>query len=382
MRHTRGFTLVELMVAVAIGLVLLAGIATVFIAQRQVYTTASAQASIQNAENAIAAMVTPSIRSAGFAGCGSFNSAWNQSIITPSGGLAYNFTAPVQGYDAVAAMTSLNAPGSSSAADWSPALDSSLLGLPAPETPEKGSDVIAIAGTMPGTMPVSTTNGPGASGQLAVATLPYPSGTPSAIPAGTIAIVSNCAKAQFFLVFSQSSNSANNVVHVNWSETGNKQADFTTQFPVGSQFSLIQQVVYYVGQTPGGQSALYAAAMMNNQWQSLCVLFGTCPATGSGPQASFYAPQPLVPGVDNMQILYGVGQGGVSQQWVPASQVTNWNQVNAVRMGFLIEGPIGSATYESNPTAWPVLGTTVNVPRDTRLRHVYVMTISIRNATL
>lgn len=377
MRKTRGFTLVELMVAIAIGLVLLAGIATVFIAQRQVYSTASAQASIQNAENAIAAMVTPALRSAGFAGCGAFNSPSNQSVITGTTGLPYNFSAPIQGYDATASLTTLDAPPDTQASDWSPSLDSSLVGLP-----EKGSDVIAMAGTLPGTIPVSTTTGPGSSGQLAIAALPYPNGTPNAIPQHSIAVVSNCAKASFFITFSLSSDSNNLIVHVSSSSTSNKQAGFTTQFPVGSQFSLIQQVVYYVGRGPSGQSALYAAAMMNNQWQSLCVLFGTCPSTSNGNKSSVALPQPLVPGVDNMQILYGVGPNGVTQQWVPASSVTSWNQVNAVRMGYLIEGPVGSANYGSNPTVWNVLGTTVTVPRDTRLRHVYVMTTSIRNATL
>ena len=48
----------------------------------------------------------------------------------------------------------------------------------------------------------------------------------------------------------------------------------------------------------------------------------------------------------------------------------------------LLEGPLGSAPPGANPTSWPVLGTTVKVPPDTRLRHVYVITLSIRNATL
>jgi hypothetical protein len=139
--------------------------------------------------------------------------------------------------------------------------------------------------------------------------------------------------------------------------------------------------VFYVGYSAGGQSGLYGAVMMCGSWQSLSVLSTGC-SSGGGPKNSSSAPQPLVPGVDNMQILYGIGPGGVTQQWVPASLVSDWTQVNAVRMGFLVEGPIGSANFDSNPTAWNVLGTTVSVPRDTRLRHVYTMTISLRNATL
>lgn len=380
MRQTRGFTLVELMIAIAIGLVLLAGIATVFIAQRQIYSTASAQASIQNSENAIAAMVTPSIRSAGFAGCGAF--AHGGTIITSSGGLPYNFSAPVLGYDASGSgsggsvtLASLNAANNTSTGGWSPALDSSLAGLV-----EQGSDVIAMGGELPGTIPVGVTNIVGNSGQLTIQSQPFPSPSTATVQPGMIGAVSDCAKSTFFVIFSQAgANSLNLIIHHDQgSGTGsNKQADFVPNYPLGTQFVLMQQEVFYVGQSAGGQSALYGAVMMCGSWQSLAVL-----STGCAKNSTPVAPQPLVPGVDNLQVLYGFGPGGVTQQWVPASLITDWTQVNAVRMGFLIEGPIGSAAFGSNPTAWSVLGTTVNIPRDTRLRHVYVMTMSIRNATL
>ena len=385
MRHTRGFTLVELMIAIAIGLVLLAGIVTVLVAQRQVYGTASAQASIQNTENAIAAMVTPSIRSAGFAGCGAFSHT-GTIINTSSTPLPYNFTAPIFGFDANGSgsggsvtLASLNAANDGSTGDWSPALDGTLAGLT-----EKGSDVIAAGGELPGTIPVATTGNAGNSGQLTIQSQPFPPPSTATVQPGMIGAVSDCSKSIAFVIFSQSgANSSNLVVnHDQGSGTGsNKQAQFAPNFPSAAQFVLMQQEVFYVGQSAGGQSALYGAVMMCGSWQSLSVLSSGC-SKGGGPNSSSTAPQPLVPGVDNMQILYGIGPGGVTQQWVPASLVSDWTQVNAVRMGFLIEGPIGSAAYGSNPTAWNVLGTTVNVPRDTRLRHVYVMTISIRNATL
>lgn len=62
----RGFTLVELMVAVTIGLILIGAVIVVQSVQSQVYKSTNAQASIQDAENAIAALVTPAVRGAGF----------------------------------------------------------------------------------------------------------------------------------------------------------------------------------------------------------------------------------------------------------------------------------------------------------------------------
>ncbi len=378
MKRHQGFSLVELMVAIAIGLVILAGVITVFIAQRQVYGTATAQASIQNSENAIAAIVGPAVRGAGFTGCGSFATA-GTIINTSAGSLPYNFSSPLFGYDATASMSGLNAAGDSNTGDWSPALDSSLTGLP-----EAGSDVLAVGGELPGTIPVPVTNIVGNSGQLTIQSQPFASPSTATVQPGMIGAVSDCAKSISFVIFSQAGANSNNLIihHDQGSGVGsNKQAGFAPNFPQGSQFVLLQQEVFYVGQGPGGQSALYGAVMMCGQWQSLAVLSTGC-SKGNGNNSGASAPQPLVPGVDNMQILYGIGSGGATQEWVPASQVTNWSQVYAVRMGFLVEGPLGSAPPGGNPTQWSVLGTTVTVPADTRLRHVYVMTQSIRNATL
>lgn len=374
MKRIRGFSLVELMVAIAIGLVVLAGIVTVFVAQRQVYGTATAQASIQNAENAIAAMVAPAVRGAGFAGCGAFSTTG--SIIN-SGSLAYNFSAPMFGYDASVPMAGLNAANDGNVGDWTPALDSTLKGLP-----EAGSDVIVVGGELPGTIPVPVTNIVGNSGQLSILRQPFPPPSTATIQPGMIGAVSDCSKSIAFTTFAQAAANSQPIVvqHNQGTGTGsNKQANFAPNFPQGSQFVLMQQEAFYVGQGPGGQSALYGAVMMCGTWQALSVLATGC-SNGNGSSVS--APQPLVSGVDNMQILYGIGSGGVIQQWVSASAVTNWAQVYAVRMGFLIEGPPGSAPPGANQTSWPVLGTTVKVPADTRLRHVYVMTLSIRNATL
>lgn len=375
MKRALGFSLVELMVAIAIGLVILAGVITVFVAQRQVYGTATAQASIQNAENAIAAMVAPAVRGAGFAGCGAFSTTGS---IIDSGSLAYNFSAPLFGYGANTPMTALNAANVSNTGDWTPALDSSLAGLS-----EAGSDMIVVGGELPGTIPVPVTNIVGNSGQLSILSQPFPPPSTATVQPGMIGAVSDCSKSIAFTIYSQAANSTNIIIHHDQGTgTGsNKQADFAPNFPLGSQFVLLQQEAFYVGQGPGGQSALYGAAMMCGQWQSLSVLTTGC-SKGNGPNNGGTPPQPLVPGVDNMQILYGIGPGGVTQQWVPASLVSNWAQVNAVRMGFLIEGPLGSATPGANLTQWTVLNTKVTVPPDTRLRHVYVMTLSIRNATL
>jgi len=126
----------------------------------------------------------------------------------------------------------------------------------------------------------------------------------------------------------------------------------------------LQQTALFVANGAGGQSVLTLATY-------------TYTAGTWGWQYS-----PLVPGVDTMQVLYGIGTPGtgVPSEYVPASAVTPANSIYSIRLAFLLEGQPGSAGAP-NATSFTVLGTTVNVPTDTRLRRVYDMTINLRNAS-
>ncbi len=360
MRRAKGFSLVELMVAMVLGIIVMAGVITVFLAQRRVYLTTSSQGGLQDSQNAISSIVGASLRGAGFLGCGSFRHA-NSIIKTGASSLVYNFTAPVFGFDAKGtgsggayAITQINAADSSDSADWVPSLDSTLVGKSEP-----GSDIIVVGGEKPGTqsVPASSINN---NVQFTI-----PDSSYGTLPAGTAAAISDCAKSTVFQITSMSSSSnIHNVHHTaggGGSAPGNSSGSFQPQYKNGSQFVELQQVAYMVARGDGGQSSLYQAVMKNGAWDL----------------------QPLVPGVDSMQVLYGIGpESGGTTQYVSADDVGQWTQVNSVRIGFLLEGALGSGIVDSNPTQWDVLGTTVTVPKDTRLRHVFVMTVNLRNVTL
>lgn len=399
MRPSRGFTLVEMMVAVAIGLIVLAGLATVFIAQRQVYSTASSQGAIQNADNALSAILSPAIRGAGFTGCGTLTTSRSEvvftSAATPWVFSPGDFSAPVFGYDASGTgvsgssagsytYTALNVANSTASTDWNPSLDASFSGLA-----EKGSDILVLNGEVPGTHPmgVPTVNQASAPNSFTV----YNKGSTATTPIQFTDInhqdidvqvsavaISDCAKSSVFLpVMTTTASGAARIGNpVTVSGSGNKSTQVNPIYQAGAQFVPLQQVAYFVGRGDGGQSALYQAVLVNGAWNT----------------------QQLVPGVDNMQVLYGFGLGGNTQQYLSANQVqalqasppagvvslpfNPWTAINSIRIGFLIEGGQGSAAVGSNPTVWNVLGTQVTVPADTRLRHVYVMTVNLRNVTL
>lgn len=367
-RPARGFTLLELMIAMALGLIVIAGILTVFAALRRVDRTALAQAAVQNADNAISAALEPAIRGAGFGGCSTLASAMASDIDTTSA-ITNVYGTPVQGFDATGtpgtttgkgtntlAMATDDAANDASRTDWTPNLNADL------PLPEPGSDVLVVSGEMPGTAPASVnaiTDGAddftvtdNASANAA-ATL-----TATGLPAP--AALSDCGKSIVFMVTAMSG--SGNALQLTHDATGsgndNINAALQADFAPGAQFVPLQQSAFYVAQGAGGQSALYRATVVGGKWVG----------------------RPLVPGVENMQALYDVVTGG-THQWVPAGAVLDWKAVDAVRLGFLVEGGVGSNRLAAQ-ASFNVIGTTVTVPRDTRLRHVFVMNAYLRNATL
>ena len=123
--------------------------------------------------------------------------------------------------------------------------------------------------------------------------------------------------------------------------------------------------------------------------------------------------QPIVQGVENFQVLYGVDGGG-TQDWMTdrylrADQITdpggnatvtnaNWRRVRSIRIGMVLRGPLGSKSDASSQTLYPfglakgsAAGTkgsamsatadegTIFTAGDTRLRQVVSFTIHLRN---
>lgn len=145
--------------------------------------------------------------------------------------------------------------------------------------------------------------------------------------------------------------------------------------------------------------------------------------TGMAP----YDSQPLIQGVENLQILYGVdgiGPGNtvvpipastadsVPERYLRADQLTvsgnasatnaNWQRVRSIRVGMVLRGAAGSAIDNSSQTFYPLgsskgssngtegsafasttatvdPGTTFTPTADSRLRQVVTFTIHLRN---
>lgn len=350
MKTRHGFSLVEIMIGLTLGMILSIAVIGVYLAQHSTYRTNTSQAIIQNTESAISALVTPTIRMAGFCGCSNVVNALSNLntggppplgtlSTTPSFIMGYSLTS---GTSVTVAQT--NAVNTTNAANWTPTLDPSLVG-----NVQGTSDVLVVFGGTPGSVPIGiTTFTPGSTS--------FDLQNTTGVSAGQFGAISDCSKASIFQITSVTGNS---VAHASGGGALTNATDaLVVSYPVGSQFINMTQTAFFVAYDIGGQSALIRATLNpDGTWTS----------------------QALAPGVDTMRVLYGIGSNGIPQQYVQASAVTDWSQVYAIKLGFLLEGQLGSATLP--PTTYTVLGSTIQVPADNRLRHVYEITIHLRNAS-
>ncbi len=105
--------------------------------------------------------------------------------------------------------------------------------------------------------------------------------------------------------------------------------------------------------------------------------------------------QPIVKGVETFQVMYGLDGDGdsVPEKWVSAQNVADWQQVAAIRVGFVIRGTPGSSQGASanaaDNTLYPLgkeftgsnteTGLVFTPPNDGRLRRAFNATYKLRN---
>ena len=350
-----GFGLLELMIAMGLGLIVTAGVLVIFIAEQQVYNNSSSQSLMQDANNAISATISPVARGVGFLGCGVIDTNTLNDLSGAPTPLTFNTSSAVQGYTGTIPSSFSFVDGAAnvtSAGDWNPSLDTSIVNAGGAE---QGNDVLVLVGAVPNFQPIGLPNG--------VTTSPFTVNNVTNLPAMPVPVaVSDCGYSTVFLV------TAVNGTSLTYSSGPNG----TPQYPVGTQLVPLQQTMFFVAQGHGGQSSLFEGVM-------------TIPAGGSSLSGATWTVNEMVPGVTAMKVLYGIGTGGQATQYVDASQVTNWLSVTSIKLGFVVEGDVGSVAKPSAAQSYTLFNDTndvVTVPADTRLRHVFYMTINTRNSTL
>lgn len=92
--------------------------------------------------------------------------------------------------------------------------------------------------------------------------------------------------------------------------------------------------------------------------------------------------QPLVDGIDNMQILYGVKNNSQISQFVSADAVADWNEVASVRLVLLVSTGLENGTSGLDTRTYELADAPTLELTDTFSRRVFSTTVVINNAIL
>lgn len=358
-----GVTLIELMVALTLGLILIGGAIQVFVSNRAAYAFNEGFSRLQ--ENGRFALDTIGYhaRLAGYLGCRSGVAVFN-NLNDPTD-LPFNIEQGLFGYEAdgtapnetfVAAAT--NPANSSTAADFTPALPTELDDSVIP-----GSDVLIVRHVNPTAFallsPFSTADQVTADADVAD------------FAVGDIVVASDCQKASVFQVTAVAPVAGGpgiTLAHTALGTPGNATASWDTdqQYAAGAQVARAETWVFYVGARGAGQPpALYQRRLIVD------------PMTNA---VSLDVPEELVEAVEMMQVRYGEDGDldGAIEQYVTADNVADWARVGSVRVSLITRSPDEYGT-EVDGATYILDETTLDPVDDRRVRQVFVSTIAIRN---
>jgi type IV pilus assembly protein PilW len=340
----RGFSLVELMVAMGLSLLLLAGALSILYSTRVSYSENERLSRLQEGGRTTMELISRDLRGAGFNGCNRiYASKYKNRLVNPTS-LLWDFPRPVNGFNA-------------NATDWTPALDGTLV-----PSATQGSDVLVIRTSRQG-MPIFRTSVPVTNISAPIAVTREPNQT--VVPGQTL-MISDCEYTTVFVATDMTApgTTAATISHDTTAIAGkpvNLADDIGAEFTADSLVTTLDTVIYYVRPMDAGAGP--------GLWQKV----------GEND------PQLLVEGVENLQVRFGVDSAGndlLVDEYVDADAVTaaQWDKIVSVSIAALIrsEQETGSETDEGQ---YDLLGQTFGPFSDRRQRAVYTTTIALRNAS-
>tara|TARA_R110002050_G_scaffold1244_4_gene8636 strand:+ start:68966 stop:69988 length:1023 start_codon:yes stop_codon:yes gene_type:complete len=332
-RSQKGISLIELMVAMLLGLILTLGIIEIFISSKQMYRVQDARARLQENGRFAVQLLADKIKVVDYNGCNSRSASVSiTNTLNNSSDYLWNFTTSIQGVEA----TGLNI--------WTPTIDASVTG------PISGSDVLTLRGTANPVIEVTAHPGGSPPGS---ANIKVTGG--SGLNQFDIVMVSDCLAAAIFqITHINSSAGDDNIVHNTALGTPGNSTKTLGKNYTGAELIKLVTTSYYIRNNASGVPSLYQKVFND-------------------------APQELVEGVESMQILYGVdtNDDASADQYISANAVGNWNNVTSVKVSLLVRTSEDNLTVDG-PQQYLFNNANV-VATDRRLRAVYTRTVTLRN---
>lgn len=380
----RGMSLIELMIALVIGLVLILGLIQVFSASRAAYQLSEGLARAQENSRFAIDYLQRDLRLAGHFGCINDQAHNSQAPVTltttfdtAAPAPALDFQRSIQGYEAVdtepGTDVAVVANPAAAAGDYSPALPTEY--ADALDNRIAGSDIVALRFLAPEGVPITLIEG-----TPAVPQFDFDSARWSVLSSGVtnpgLFGVADCLSAT---VFQANAVNAGGGIVIAGAAPNNTQA-FTNVFTAGQAVLYrAESLVYYVGRNDVGQPSLYRVRFV------------------AAPNGALTAEkEELVEGVENMQLLYGQDRqldaslpptGFIDRQSTAdtvegsmAAAADAWRRVGAIQVGLVMRSPDPATAPQATDAAKLIsLGVNVTAPADGRFRSVYQTTVALRN---
>lgn len=357
-----GFSIVELMVAITLGLIVTGAAIQIFVASRSTYNFEEGVARMQENGRFAIEFLTQDLRMAGYAGCAA---NLTQGTVTGTGanlGCTTSFcdlvspAVPGSNFNprGIVAYTYVG-PGSALSA-WEPDLPTTLFTA---GDVRQGTDVITIQyGSTLSTHLTGNTSPQNANIQIIGSAQ-----IAGEINAGDILMLSDCKSADIFRATNTPGNSGGAPVTVAHSNASNIDSFLSHRYDDSAEVMKLVTRIYFIGNGPEGEPALMRRELSQA---------GVLPAA-----------QELVQGVEDMRIRYGEDTDGDrianiyrTADLIPAA---NWRNVVSVRMGILTRTP-NNVDGTADVVAHNLAGTLVTAASDlNRRRQHYNTTVQLRN---
>ncbi len=320
LRKLAGISLVEVMIAMLLGLILMGGIMQVFASSRQSYRVHDAVSRMQEGGRMALEIMSRDVRMADFWGC-----------LSEGGSVVNNLNNAGAGF-----------------------IDFAAGGIGGTEGAGGLPDTLILRGGVDSGLSLEPPYGPQASANIKIA-------PDSGLEQDDIVFVSDCGNGDIFQISNANPNGAGVLVHnTGAASPGNYNA--TDPGCPGANTHCLSMIY-------GNDASVFSVQE---------IVFTVAPGS-EGQPALFRNGQEFLDGIEDLQIVYGedIDGSGVANYYVPADQVVDMDNVISIRFAVV------ARSYNDNLTGgltqnYNVLGVNV-VAADNRLRQVYTTTVTIRN---
>ena len=336
--QNKGMSLIELLIAMTIGMLLMLGAVTLFSNNKRIYREVNSMGRLQeNARFAIEILIRD-IRMAGYAGCAdNITNVDNHLNNASDDDKLYSFENAIE--------------GSENAANWQPSNSTDQVANIA-----AGTDAITIRYLKPSGITML-------SPYMTVSSATVHVNTGNGLAKDDIVAVTDCSDADIFAVTNANSDTSGSVVHNSGAGTpGNATKPLSKTYADDAQFLRLVSRRYYIDDADGdGVTSLYRLE--------------NAETTGTE----------LIEGVERMEILYGVDNTSdtVADSYVNAAGVTaagGWGNVVSVQIALLFQTIRQNFNSPLNENTYTLLNSAAYDPVDDhRRRRIVTNTVQIRN---